>query len=88
MRLCSHLRWKSLYGATFPDTEALNEALLRNDTPYSCLHTCQPWGPDDDAATPERCQPDRGCFQPSPKDPHRILASLEASAQGDPGELS
>ncbi len=69
MRLCAHLRWKSFYGSRWDTREELLAEMLRGDCPYSCLKTCQPWGPDDDAAAPERCQPDRGCFEPSPREP-------------------
>jgi hypothetical protein len=69
MRLCAHLRWKSFYGTRWATREQMLGDLLKGDVPYSCLHTCQSWGPDDDAAVPERCQPDRGCFEPSPREP-------------------
>lgn len=69
MRLCANLRWKSYYGARWDTREQMLADLLRGDVPYSCLATCQPWGPDEDASVPERCQPGRGCFEPSPKEP-------------------
>ena len=69
MRLCAHLRWKSFYGARWATRAEMSAAMTRDDTPYSCLHTCQPWGPDDDAAAPERCQPDRSCFEVSDREP-------------------
>ena len=69
MRLCANLRWKTYYGARWDTREQMLADLLRGDVPYSCLQTCQPWGPDEDASTPERCQPDRGCFEPSKREP-------------------
>lgn len=69
MRLCAHLRWKTFYGTRWITREEMLADLLRGDVPYSCLQTCQSWGPDDDAAVPERCQPGRGCFTTSPREP-------------------
>ncbi|MEZ4319210.1 MAG: hypothetical protein R3F61_16970 [Myxococcota bacterium] len=69
MRLCRYLRWKSWYTASFPDDASIRAAFELNDAQYSCLKTCQPWGPDDHASVPENCQPGRGCFVLSPKDP-------------------
>ena len=69
MRLCRYLRWKGLYGRRFRDGAELDVALRQNDVPYSCLRTCQPWGPDDAMTVPERCQPGRSCFTLSKKDP-------------------
>lgn len=69
MKLCRYLRWKGFYGRGFRDDRDLAAALQRNDAQYSCLRTCQPWGPDDSLTVPERCQPGRGCFTLSPKDP-------------------
>jgi len=67
MQLCRSLRWKSWYG-----TDAFSEADLvatfrSNEVPYTCLQTCQAWGPDDAPAVPERCAGTRSCFRPSPK---------------------
>lgn len=69
MRLCAYLRWKGFYGARWDSRDELIADLTRGDVPYSCLRTCQPWGPDDDASVPERCQPGRSCFAPSPREP-------------------
>lgn len=69
MRLCRSLRWKGFYGATFPDRASVERALTSADAPFSCVRTCQPWGPDEQPSWPEACQPGRGCFRPSPKDP-------------------
>ncbi len=65
MHLCRYLRWKGYA----PDAAELAEFELtfaRNQVPYSCLHTCQPWGPDDDLAAPERCDDSRPCYEASP----------------------
>lgn len=65
--LCRFLRWKGWYGNdTFTEAEFADH-VARNEVPYSCLLSAQPWGPDDDACTPERCGSGRSCFQPSPK---------------------
>ena len=74
MKLCRFLRWKGYFGRRWRTEEELVVDLLRNDVPYSCLKTCRHWGPDDDATTPERCQPGRGCFELSPKQPVTHLA--------------
>lgn len=67
MQLCRSLRWKSWYG-TDAFTEAdLADLFRSNEVPYSCLQTCQPWGPDDAPAVPEQCDSSRRCFRPSPK---------------------
>ena len=69
MKLCTYLRWRAGYGVRWSSPEALDEAFSLATTPFTCLQTCQPWGPDDDAVVPERCQPDRHCFELSPRDP-------------------
>jgi len=69
MRLCAHLRWKAFYGARWPTPEDLDLALALSDSPFSCLQTAQPGGPDGALCAPERCQPGRSCFSPSPRDP-------------------
>jgi hypothetical protein len=65
LELCKHLRWKSFTR----DVEGPGEFHLtfaRNNVPYSCLRTCQPWGPDEDMAIPEGCNSERTCFEASP----------------------
>ena len=69
MTLCRYLRWKAYYGARWDTAADLAADLARNDVPFGCLHTCRPWGPDDDLAAPERCAPGRACFVPSPRTP-------------------
>ena len=67
MQLCRSLRWKSWYGAESFTEASLLEQVVKNEIPYSCLRTCQPWGPDDAPAAPECCDASRPCFSPSPK---------------------
>jgi hypothetical protein len=69
VRLCAWLRWKGYYGGRWDTMEELVADMTRGDVPYSCLRTCQAWGPDDDVAAPEGCQPGRGCFEASPREP-------------------
>lgn len=69
MKLCRSLRWKGLIGQTFPDRATVLAAFAANDADFSCLKTCQAWGPDDDIAVPEFCQPGRRCFELSRRDP-------------------
>lgn len=65
IELCEHLRWKGLAGQDAVDEEELLVLYLRNDSPYSCLRTCEAWGPDDGVAAPERCGSGRACFEAS-----------------------
>lgn len=60
--ICRYLRFKGWYGKDWIGEEGLSEVLARNETQYSCLKTCQPWGPDDRIAVPEGCVAGRGCF--------------------------
>ena len=64
MKVCRKLRWKGY------SEEALEPAMMaftfaRNQVPYTCLTTCQPWGEDDQLAAPETCGPDRKCHEKS-----------------------
>jgi hypothetical protein len=59
---CRMLRWKDLYARNAPDDVLLAQAVEKDDVQYSCLRTCQPWGPDDSPATPESCGPHRTCW--------------------------
>ena len=72
--LCRSLRWKSWYSAPSFTEEELAAQVAANEVPWSCLQTAQPWGPDDEACTPEGCGPDRPCFRPSPKLVRRTVA--------------
>lgn len=79
MTLCRFMRWKSYYTTpTFTEAQ-LGELFAENEVPYSCLKTCEAWGPDDALAAPERCGPTRSCFVPSLK-----LVAAVATRAGDP----
>ncbi len=71
MTLCRYLRWKTFYGARWDTLEELAADLSREDVPFTCLHTCRPWGPDGELTAPEGCAPGRGCFVPSDRVPVR-----------------
>ncbi len=64
VQLCRSLRGQSI-SRDLDDPGEIAAAFARNHVPYSCLKTCQPWGPDDDVAAPELCTRDRGCYQPT-----------------------
>lgn len=70
--LCRFLRWKGFYGRDWDGAAGLAEQLGRNEVQFSCLKTCQPWGPDDSPVAPEACDPLRACFTPSPIQPVSI----------------
>jgi hypothetical protein len=59
-QICQFLRWKG-HDREAPAAER-RFAFARNQVPYTCLRTCQPWGPDDEPAVPEGCDAGRGCF--------------------------
>lgn len=59
--LCKHLRWKS-HSRDSGSPAAILESLQRQQVPFSCLHTCQPFGPDDDIVAPDLCCSERSCF--------------------------
>jgi hypothetical protein len=59
--LCRHLRWKSAAQSS-ADPEEVAWSLRRRRVPFSCLRTCEAWGPDDELVAPEDCTPDRPCF--------------------------
>lgn len=75
MRLCHWLQNKALIDRALGSEEELDLALLLADCSFTCLHTGQPWGPDQDHCAPESCQPGRGCFEPSPRDPGVLSSS-------------
>jgi hypothetical protein len=74
VKLCAHLQCKALIGRSFADPEELAVSMLLSDSPFTCLHTTQPWGPDQSLCAPERCQPGRACFERSPRDPSAPVA--------------
>lgn len=59
--LCRSLRWKGRQGEQ-RTAGALRFAIELNNVPWTCIKTCQPWGPDDAPVEPGRCQGDRACF--------------------------
>lgn len=65
MELCRKLRWKT-FSRDSGDPAQVRESLLRSQVQLSCLETCQPWGPDDDVASPEGCTAQRACFVRDP----------------------
>lgn len=69
MKLCHWLQNKALIDRPLPDASAVEQAMMGSDCSFTCLHTTQPWGPDQRLCAPERCQPGRGCFELSPRDP-------------------
>jgi len=69
MELCRFLRWKGFYGKDWVGAEGLAEALRADEVQYSCLKTCEPWGPDDGVATPGTCGGHRSCYRLSPITP-------------------
>lgn len=69
LRLCDHLQCKALMGHRFRSSQDLETAMTLSDSQFTCLHTTEPWGPDQDLCAPERCQPGRACFLRSARDP-------------------
>ncbi|NOY28094.1 MAG: hypothetical protein GXP62_19690 [Oligoflexia bacterium] len=69
LHLCDHLQCKALMGRRFRSSQDLETAMMHSDSQFTCLHTTQPWGPDQDLCAPEYCQPGRACFAMSARDP-------------------
>jgi hypothetical protein len=65
IQLCRFLRWKGVHDIR--NEEDLKLAFMKNEVPYSCLRTCQAWGPDESIAAPEDCNATRSCFERSTK---------------------
>ena len=65
LELCRSLRWKS-YTRDAEEPGEFHRTFARNNVPYTCLRTCQPWGPDEELAIPEGCNSARPCFETSP----------------------
>ena len=51
------------------DPAEVYASLQRRQVPFSCLRTCQAWGPDDELASPEECVPERECYVAVADDP-------------------
>ncbi|MBL8972500.1 MAG: hypothetical protein JNK56_18070 [Myxococcales bacterium] len=62
--ICEFLRWKGHHGEA--EAGERRFAFARNQVPYTCLKTCQPFGPDDGPAVPEGCDDSRVCFEGPP----------------------
>ncbi len=58
--ICALLRWKGHHGEA--ELGERRFAFARNQVPYTCLKTCQPFGPDDGPAVPEGCDDSRACY--------------------------
>ncbi|MFT4624809.1 MAG: hypothetical protein ACI8PZ_003472 [Myxococcota bacterium] len=69
MTLCDWMRSKSLGTRHFTSQADLEAALTSVDSPFSCLRTCQPWGPDGQLCAPGTCGEERTCFERSPRNP-------------------
>ncbi len=63
MTLCQSLRWKG-YREDVREPGRVQEVFAMNMVPYSCVKTCQPFGPDGGPAAPETCGSRRRCFAP------------------------
>jgi len=62
--VCDMLRWKGHHREAEGGERRF--AFARNQVPYTCLKTCQPFGPDDGPAVPEGCGEERSCFEGPP----------------------
>jgi hypothetical protein len=57
--VCNCLRWKSMFYQSEPDPTVP----APHDSHYWCALTQRLLGPDGQVATPEQCNPGRGCFK-------------------------
>ena len=85
--LCRFLRWKGFYGVAWRSPEELALALAASDSPFSCLRTCQSWGPDEELTAPGACGPDRACFERSPRSPDSLGPVAATHPRGDEPKL-
>lgn len=69
MDFCRFLRWKGFVARRWSTQQQLAAELAAADASFSCLRTCQPWGPDDQVSSPERCDSGRSCYELSPLRP-------------------
>lgn len=58
---CRCLRTKQMYVQGFDAVDL--EVTASTTAVYWCVQTMTPVGPDDDQATPDRCTPDRSCYE-------------------------
>ena len=56
------MRWKGYMQKRSP--VAIEIALYRNEVPFSCQETYEPWGRDGRPVAPEKCTEERACFKP------------------------
>jgi hypothetical protein len=59
---CQNLRWKG-YHADQEDLGRVMEVFDGGLVIYNCVTTQQPFGCDDGPVAPERCSPERACYQ-------------------------
>ena len=76
MTLCDWMRSKSLGTRRFATQAELEAALTNVDSTFTCLRTCQPWGPDGQLCAPETCGEGRPCFEWSPRNPRRRATTV------------
>lgn len=62
---CRRLRWKS-YALDKEDEAKLAKALQQGTAPFFCLGTAHAIGPDDQLASPDRCDEKRACYEEHP----------------------
>jgi hypothetical protein len=81
MELCKSLRWKGFHSRDWSSPEELIARLVQPEVPFSCLRTCQPWGPDDGPSAPGDCASHRGSTVrwPGPATPAHASSALRAS---------
>lgn len=60
---CRWLRWKG-WREDRAAGRTVDEVMAHDDVPCTCLHTCQPGGPDGRLASPDTCGVERACFEP------------------------
>lgn len=83
VHLCRFLRWKSVSHGEGSEPIDLLRSLQRQAVPFSCLLTCQSWGPDDEPASAGGCtDPSRGCFDPADL-PDELASELARDPFGD-----
>lgn len=63
MTLCTWLRWKGFYGASWQDPAMVEGLVASNPDPCWCLKTSEAWGPDERPAEAGACAAGRRCFE-------------------------
>lgn len=82
---CRHRTWKGRDRWEALPEAAREAALYASTVPFSCLHTCQRWGPDEEIAAPERCGPDRRCGEGGDERARVSSRPARRGASGRPG---